>query len=320
MKNTLWLVSILLRFVSAALAQTQSVPADVVAKLRKQAQMSYLHAQILHDEEYAAAVFSNGSVVYTMVSDRRGKFDLPLGTMLLLHTHLYGAQPEPGNADKETAKKILAPNCVVTANEVWCAMPKGKIVPGVLVANKPTAQAAAVEVQVYDLANLQPSTLQRFARSIQEILSATGISIDVVLCARTTAGSCETPGNREQLILRVAQGSAKKMNNLCYPPLGVSFADDSGGKYASIFLESIKGSAADANVPWPTVLDYAAVHEIGHLLLGSQAHTARGIMKARWDTNDFVAMYQGRLHFSVEQIRHLGSRYASNTQIEVASN
>jgi len=43
-------------------------------------------------------------------------------------------------------------------------------------------------------------------------------------------------------------------------------------------------------------------------------------MKARWDTNDFVAMYQGRLHFSVEQIRHLGSRYASNTQIEVASN
>ena len=317
MKNTLWLFSILLLFVSRVLAQAQSVPADIVAKLRRQAQMTYLHTQIPPHEEYAAVVLSNGSAVYTMMSARGGQFGLPLGFLLLLHTRPYGAQLEPNDADE--AKKISAPNCVVTLKEVWCALPGGKIVPGVLLANKSSAQSPGVEVQVYDYSALEPSTLQKFARRTQEILSGTGISINVVLCERTTAGSCENPGNREKLILRVLPGSAKKMNNALYSPLGQSFADHSGGEYASVFLESIKDQASEANVPWLTVLDYAAVHEIGHLLLGNQAHTPRGIMKERWDVNDYVDMAQGRVQFSDEQIRQLRGRYTSSTQIEVTS-
>jgi len=74
-----------------------------------------------------------------MVSDRGGKFGLPLGIMLLLHTHPYGAQPVPSYADKATAKKIAAPNCVVTATKVWCAMPDGKVVRGELVARQTTS-------------------------------------------------------------------------------------------------------------------------------------------------------------------------------------
>ena len=314
MKNILWLFFILLLFVYAALAQTQSVPADIVAKLRAQAQVTYADLQIPHHEEYAAAVLSNGSVVYTMARNGGGTVSLPLGVTLLLHTYPYGARREPSAADKATARKIAVPNCVVTEKEVWCAMPDGKIVPGVLLANKPTTQTAGIEVQVYNNAGLEPSTLQKFARGTQEILSSTGTAIHLVLCQRATAGSCEDLDTREKLLLRVARGSAKKMNNASYPPLGQSFADHSGGKYASVFLEAVKDQASEANVPWLTVLDYAAVHEIGHLLLGDQAHTPRGIMKERWDQNDYVDMYQGRFQFSDEQIRQLRSRYPSNTQ------
>lgn len=132
MKNILWLFSILLLCASPATSQTQSVPAEVVVKLRRQAQMTYLNAQVPHDEEYAAAVLSNGSVVYAMASGRGGKLGLPLGIMLLLHTHPYGAQPVPSYADKATAGKIAAPNCVVTATTVWCAMPNGTVVRGEL--------------------------------------------------------------------------------------------------------------------------------------------------------------------------------------------
>ena len=319
MKNVLWLFSILLVFVSSAPAQTQSVPADIVARLRSEAQMTYVHTQIPHDEEYAAAVLSDGSVIYTMVSDRGGKFNLPLGTMLLLHTHPFGARGEPSDADKATAKKISAPNCVVTVKEVWCVMPDGKVVPGVLLTSKPTTQTAGVEVQVYDYAGLEPSTLQKFVRGTQEILSSTGISIHVVLCERTTAGSCESLDTREKLLLRVVPGSAKKTNNAFYSPLGQSFVDHRGGKYGSLFLESIQDQASKANVPWLTVLDYAAVHEIGHLLLGDRAHTPRGIMKEHWDLNDYADMYQGWFHFSDEQIRQLRSLYPINTQVEVTS-
>jgi len=131
-KNILWLFSILLLFVCSTTSQTQSVPADVVARLRSQAQMTYVHTQIPHNEEYAAAVLSNGTVVYTMMGDRGGKFSLPPAVMLLLHTHPYGALPVPSDADKAAAKKIAAPNCVVTSAEVWCAMSNGKVVPGEL--------------------------------------------------------------------------------------------------------------------------------------------------------------------------------------------
>ena len=130
MKNILWLFSILLLLLSMAASQTQRVPADVVAKVRRQAQMTYVATQIPHNEEYCAAVLSNGSVVYAMVSNRGGKFSLPFGIMLLLHTHPYGAEPLPSDADRATARKIAAPNCVVTATEVKCALPDGRIVPG----------------------------------------------------------------------------------------------------------------------------------------------------------------------------------------------
>jgi len=129
-KNILWLFCILLLFLSLATSQTQRVPADVVAKVRRQAQMTYVDTQIPHNEEYCAAVLSNGSVVYAMVNNRGGKFSLPFGIMLLLHTHPHGAEPLPSDADKATARKIAAPNCVVTATEIKCALPDGKIVPG----------------------------------------------------------------------------------------------------------------------------------------------------------------------------------------------
>ena len=51
MKNSLWLISILLLFVSALTSQTLSVPGDVVPKVRSQAQMTYLHIHTPHNEE-----------------------------------------------------------------------------------------------------------------------------------------------------------------------------------------------------------------------------------------------------------------------------
>jgi len=142
-KNTLWLFSVLLLFVPSARSQTQTVPADVVGTLRRRAQMTFVSTQVPRSEEYAAAVLSNGSVVYSMVSDRGGTFRLPLGIMLLLHTHPDGAQPVPSDPDKATARKIAAPNCVVTTSKVWCATPDGKIVRGELAA-KPTASRQAL--------------------------------------------------------------------------------------------------------------------------------------------------------------------------------
>ena len=55
--------------------------------------------------------------------------------------------------------------------------------------------------------------------------------------------------------------------------------------------------------------DQRLAHEVGHLLLGAQAHASRGLMRANWVRSDYVTMNQGQLHFTPEQARVLASRY-----------
>jgi hypothetical protein len=181
-----------------------------------------------------------------------------------------------------------------------------------VLASELSAQTAAVEVQVYDQAGLQPSTFQNFVTQTQNILSETGLSIQVKTCGRSVSVVCETQSyGTRYLVIHIVAGHPKKMKNVRRPPLGQSFADENGGKYASLFLEHVQDEATSNNVPWVRVLSYAAVHEIGHLLLGNGAHTSRGVMKATWDRTDFEAMNQNYLNFSKEQMRQLQSRYGS---------
>ena len=184
-------------------------------------------------------------------------------------------------------------------------------------ANKVSAQTATpqirVQVQVYDYAGLNPATLYEFVEGTQAILTGAGVSVQVDACARGTAVPCGSPGARssKRVVIRIHAGAAKRMNNVRHCPLGLSFAGHDGGTYASVFLEPVKDAAAEANFPWVVVLSYAAAHEIGHLLLGDQAHAPRGVMKANWDANDIRAMAQNRFHFSDEQARELASRYGT---------
>ena len=181
-----------------------------------------------------------------------------------------------------------------------------------VLASELSAETVAVDVHVYDYSGLRPSTFQTFVTQTQKIMAETGLSIQVKPCGRSVSVVCEsqTRGTR-YLVVRVVAGGAKKMKNVRRPPLGQSFADADGGKYASVFLERVQDAAASSNIPWITVLAYATAHEIGHLLLGNQAHTPRGVMKAAWDRIDYEAMSQNYLHFSEKPVRQLRSRYGS---------
>jgi hypothetical protein len=52
----------------------------------------------------------------------------------------------------------------------------------------------------------------------------------------------------------------------------------------------------------PSVLAHVLVHEITHVLEGIDRHSATGIMKARWDDNDFSEMEYQPLPFAQEDI------------------
>jgi hypothetical protein len=51
------------------------------------------------------------------------------------------------------------------------------------------------------------------------------------------------------------------------------------------------------------VLAHVIAHEIGHLLIPGEAHTANGIMRARWKYSDWVRASHGSLLFPPDQVR-----------------
>lgn len=178
------------------------------------------------------------------------------------------------------------------------------------------AQPSAVQVQVYDFAGLSAAAMRQFVPKIQEILSSSGVSLEVDACPRA-GGPCEgRAGSSRQIVIRIiADGPAKQKNvDLC--TLGQSIAGPDGGTYATIYLKSAENEASEANLPRTVVLAYAAAHEIGHLLLGNQAHSSRGLMKAVWRTSDFQAMAQNDFHFSPEQAKELTGRFGPGSRAD----
>jgi hypothetical protein len=184
-----------------------------------------------------------------------------------------------------------------------------------------SAQTPTVQVLVYDRAGLEPTTLHRFVERTKDILVTAGLSVQVEACARGAEDDpCAThTGSARRLQVRVIPRSAKSTTKAGHSPLGESFADHDGGTYASVFLDRVTDEAAETNVPMVTVLAYTAAHEIGHLLLGDETHTPRGLMKAKWDRNDFQAMCQGRLHFNEDQSRELANRFGVSRPENIAA-
>lgn len=134
MKKPLWLCSILIAFVPAVAQDVPAVPQPVAKKLRMSAAFSMIGGSSMgthssENTEKSAAIEANGNIVYGSFSDQfGGTIRVPADAVLFLHTHPYNGDPRPSPIDIETAKELGIPNCAVSLQEIWCAMPNGNVV------------------------------------------------------------------------------------------------------------------------------------------------------------------------------------------------
>jgi hypothetical protein len=157
-----------------------------------------------------------------------------------------------------------------------------------------------VRVEIHDFAGLGSSTLVDVSNRTASILAKAGVAAQVEICRGEGAIVCERDRESDRrFLIRVLPGEAKHRKQAGRVPLGQSFIGQAGGVYASVFVEPIQDTAAEANVPWTLVLAYASAHEVGHLLRGNENHTANGLMKGTWSQKDFQAMAQDHLNCSL---------------------
>jgi hypothetical protein len=74
--------------------------------------------------------------------------------------------------------------------------------------------------------------------------------------------------------------------------------------FASVYYDSallLIQTESDSESYLPVVLGGLISHEIGHLLLGENQHTASGIMQASWDIRQIQQLMKGALEFTPQQ-------------------
>lgn len=144
-----------------------------------------------------------------------------------------------------------------------------------------------VVIRTYDSAELPAADLESAVATAASVLEASGLETrwhgcDVAL-VRAAAHPCATPLHVNEIAVRIVRltTDAGYRGEL---PLGYSLVDTAtrSGALATIYLDRVAWLAQAAGVDARLVLGRALAHEVGHLLLGTNAHSEAGLMRAVW--------------------------------------
>ena len=79
----------------------------------------------------------------------------------------------------------------------------------------------------------------------------------------------------------------------------------SSGDFATVSVEFAERLEESGVARLPEILGHIMAHEVGHVLLSGGRHSVNGIMRARWGSNEWRLMREGKLNFAPEQSRFL---------------
>jgi len=167
-----------------------------------------------------------------------------------------------------------------------------------------------ISVQIYNWAKVSPATLQKGQAVAGQILAKAGVRLRWVDCP------CEKPmADATTLSLRIIPklfGSTTSTFRSDH--LGFAAVTEEGGVLATVFYDRIESVGKGGDLA--NLLGLATAHELGHLLLGSKAHTDEGIMRPRW-TRKHLHQDGDDFRFSLEQSQAIRGRV---TQYQATAN
>jgi hypothetical protein len=153
-----------------------------------------------------------------------------------------------------------------------------------------------ITVLVYNSGAMPERTLARAQRVASDILSQAGVS----LVWRIARAEDAVPSQAE-IPLHLLQARPAQLHHDAEGFAVLRRPDAAGDAYAGISLPAVLDTAVSLDAEVPVVLGAALAHEIGHVLLGSGAHSHSGVMSARMSRQEILAAGRGGLRFSAQQ-------------------
>lgn len=197
------------------------------------------------------------------------------------------------------------------------------------------ARAGAVEphgkitIWVYNYAQVPGRTLAQAEKEIERILAEAGVGTDWVECPLSAAEievhpSCQRRMSPIELALVIFprfKGLSGSGGDTYFGYAQV-FTNGQLGHYAYLFYDRIESPTHRGGASVYQIIANVAVHEIGHLLLRSTAHSLTGLMRAQWDQSDLQRAAWGQLRFSSEESKRLRAEVlarAGQQEVDVVS-
>ena len=178
-----------------------------------------------------------------------------------------------------------------------------------------------ITISVYDYAQVPPNTLATAERDAQRIFHQAGIEITWVGCLPSSANidsrHCSLI-DATHLVFKILSHALTAKVRDRIDVLGDALVDDKGvGYYAYAFYDRVQQVAEERGLG-PALLGDVLAHEVGHLLLGSRAHSVNGIMSPHWNGDELRRISQGTMFFAPTQCRFLKTRLGTRQVDSVA--
>jgi hypothetical protein len=166
----------------------------------------------------------------------------------------------------------------------------------------PAANPMEIRIRAYNMAKIPSAMVEGIGQEAKRILGEAGIQVVWLDCSREDqALQCGAPRTATDFVFRLVVPAPPDRHQRKPQALGQAWASREGGALANVVCPPVESLPYAAQSIYPRVLGHTAVHEIGHLLLGSDAHHYNGIMRARWDDFDWQRMIAGTLLFTKDQ-------------------
>jgi hypothetical protein len=155
-----------------------------------------------------------------------------------------------------------------------------------------SARAAEVTVYVQGLSAVPLPVLNRARVLANGMFAAVNVKID------WRAGQPTRRQSQHQgaLMIEIVTDTPRELK-----PGALAFARPYEGVHIDVFYDRVR--AATEPELTPNVLAHVLVHEITHILQGTCRHSDTGVMKARWNHEDYMEMRLTPLSFTEEDVQ-----------------
>jgi hypothetical protein len=171
-----------------------------------------------------------------------------------------------------------------------------------------TGHALQLIVCVYNHAQVPSKCLTQALKEVTRIYRHAGVELawlDRPLSIALVKGPTDYLQRLGQtsLVLRIVPSAMAEHLPISDTALGYAppCGKEEAGCMAHVLYYKVKDLASNGNASLSQILGLAIAHELGHLLLGANAHVASGLMRAQWGQEEWRLAAKGGLLFTAEQ-------------------